>query len=216
MNSQSQLIVQHKWQCLNGNNLPRDYTIHFIWIHLNEQITFQNELNLTDLISNSGVLIKNKLLSFSLAAPMKRPMKSGAWRLLLILNNSKMNSMNRIGTKLIKSDSGHIDIEKLNNLKMKNNSKDSLNELLNNLDISKQSSIIGETEFLILPSYQTRAGEEQLDNLKHFWKIKDICVNELNNQIDLSLNECSLAIKQCLNTSWSASLPDPKSEFVIY
>lgn len=201
MNSRSQLIVQHKWRYLS-NRLPANYTIDFVWIHSSDQIIFRDQINLTDLLSNSNLDNKNdkkrnlKIASFHLKTPINRPIKTGIWKLLIIDFQKKSLLDKSSKTSKVLSNSNIFDklyklIDELNNDKL-------------------QSRLIAETRFLILEQNKSNK-EDQLEQLRQFWKIKDICLND-EKLIGSSFNECKLTIKNCLNTSWSSILADPKSD----
>lgn len=251
IDSQSQLIVQHKWKYLKlANDKPfRNYTVYFVWIHPDgKQITLDNEIRL------SGNSIKNtKVNSFHFKAQLARPIQPGIWRLLLISNSEiKFSKFMKSTESATKSSIKSSNVSSILNVKLSNSttfrsinastaksttaissklnattsSIDKLNEILNDIlnEASFQSKVIAETRFLVLDSNSrlitssSRTYAKLIEQLKPFWKINDICLDELTLKdqklIGTSFNECRLTIKNCLNTTWSSRLPDPKSQFV--
>ena len=222
MNGRTQLVVQHRWKRRTTRNAKfreNSYKIEFVLMHSNGRIAFRNESNLSDLWSTTNKVYRRNqdsdIVSFHFEPSVQQPLRVGIWRLLLISRDFRENP-NRFD---------FFETKPTNRNRLKKNSKGSkkvrksraandfssaidLNEILNDLHCEEaQSRLLAERRFLIVEPSQSENCLE--DQLKQFWTIKDVCVHEDRVPFDA----CGSTIKSCLATTWSSSLPDPKSEF---
>lgn len=238
MNGQVPVVVQHRWKyqptSLRNGELPGDGIIHFVWVHSSEQIAFRNEINLTELSStvrNGHQRNEDDVVTFYFEAPISRPIRAGAWKLRLVSDfRKKSSSFVFIGAK----SRNRFAPNNLKDLNLKgSNFKDSnlkgskegvrkstssnklsstigLGEILNDMNYGEvQSRVVAETRFLIVDSSKS---EVQLEaELKQFWTVEDVCLHD-QEETGMVWPLDVRKFKSCLNTTWSVSLPDPKSE----
>lgn len=236
MNGQVPMVVQHRWQYrsdgLRNGRLRGDGIIHFVWIHSSELITFQNEINLTESSSaRNGHLKKDDdVVTFHFEAPIGRPIRAGDWRLLLVSDFRKTNSFD-FSKARSSSRFGPNGIKKLREDRKSPSTDQScsaidLGEILNDMNFGEvQSRLVAETRFLIIDSSidfskdssndlsnrEAKLKETKLEELRQFWTIEDVCLHD-QEEVEKLLDVNQSPIKSCLNTTWSPSLPDPKSE----
>lgn len=223
MDSQSQLIVQYKWRQLNNylaidqKNSSKNYTIKFVWINANKKIVLDDEIiNL----SNAAISNKNKEIIGHFKAKINKTIQAGIWTLLIISEFNFGHQFDRFSSKASKSTGRYFE----SNYKVtKNlmNSKDALYRILN-IFMSKHlekethlqnSRIIARTQFLIRESVQPSQTKKSIEQLKNFWTIKDFCL-EPNQRSSFLDDKCRFTVKNCLHTTWSSLLPDPKSQLI--